>query len=129
MVLSRCEAGIAAAGLLFRSQHALQWDPANTNNSLTLPFPVLKKARYKIIGRLSRIETGGAFRLQVDDSRMTEAMNLYRPGPIPGLVEAVAAEADLDGGQPALKFASLAPDVKAKGKCLLLDKFQVSEVK
>jgi hypothetical protein len=41
----------------------------------------------------------------------------------------VAAEADLAAGPHILRFVSLPPAERAKGKRLLLDKRQVSEVK
>jgi hypothetical protein len=49
--------------------------------------------------------------------------------PLPVLFEATLAEADLDAGLHALKVVALPPDARAKGKRLLLDKFEVSEVK
>ena len=123
------EAGMEFWGNLFSGQYALQWDAAKTNDVLTLPFSVAKAGRYSIVARLSRTEQGGMFKLQVDDSKTTEPINLYQPPPIPGLFETTVAEATLAVGPHVLKFVSLSPDERAKGKRLLLDKFQVSEVK
>jgi hypothetical protein len=123
------EAGMEFWGELFSGQFALQWDAGNTNDTLTLSFSVAKQGRYMIIARLSRVEAGGTFKLQVDDLPAAEPINLFQPPPFPGLFETTAAEADLDAGRHALKFVALPPDARAKGKRLLLDKFQVTGVK
>jgi hypothetical protein len=123
------EAGMEFWGDTFSGQYALQWDAAKTNDVLTLPFSVAKTGRYKIVARLTRTEPGGTFKLQVDDLKTTDPINLYQPPPIPGLFETAAADADLAAGPHVLKFVTLPSDERAKGKRLLLDKFQVSEMK
>jgi hypothetical protein len=123
------EAGMEFWGDLFSGQYGLLWDEAKTNAVLTLPFTVEKAGRYNIIARLSRAEAGGTFKLQVDDLKSTDPINLYQPSPIPGLFETATSEANLVAGPHTLKFVSQPPDERAKGKRLLLDKFQVREVK
>ena len=75
------------------------------------------------------LEQGGTFTFQVDDLKATDPIDLYQPPPIPGLFEVTATDAELAAGPHVLKFVSRPPDARAKGKRLLLDKFQVSEVK
>jgi hypothetical protein len=123
------EAGMEFWGDLFSGQYALLWDTAKTNATLTLPFSVAKTGRYRVVARLSRNESGGMFKLQVDDLESTAPISLYQPSPIPGLFETATADANLAAGPHRLKFLSLPPDERAKGTRLLLDKFQVSEVK
>jgi hypothetical protein len=84
---------------------------------------------YHCAGQRNRTEQGGAFTLQVDDLKATDPINLYQPPPIRGLFETAAADAALTAGPHVLKFVSLPPDERAKGKRLLLDKLHVSEVK
>jgi hypothetical protein len=123
------EAGMEFWGELFSGQYALSWDADKTNATLTLPFSVEKAGRYSIVARLSRAESGGTFQFQVDELKTTDPITLYQPSPIPGLFETATADANLAAGPHVLKFISLPPDERAKGKRLLLDKFQVREVK
>ena len=122
------EAGMEFWGDLFSGRYALQWDAANTNDTLAVPFSVPKAGRYRITARLARVEAGGAFTLQVDDLSRSKPVDLYQASAIPELSETVAGEGELKAGPHALKFTSLAPDQRAKGKRLLLDKLQVSPV-
>jgi hypothetical protein len=119
------EAGMEFWGDLFSGQYALAWDAQNTNDTLTLSFSVVQTGRYKVDARLSRVEAGGTFKLQVDDLPAPEPLNLFQPPPVPALFEATVAAAELKAGSHALKFTALPPDTRAKGKRLLLDKLEV----
>ncbi len=113
-------------GDLFSGQYALQWDAARTNDTLSVPFSVAKAGRYKITARLARVEAGGTFALQVDDLKITEPVSLYKSPPFPEPFDKVAAEGEFTEGAHVLKFTSLAPDQRAKGNRLLLDKIQLT---
>lgn len=120
------EAGMEFWGDLFSGQYGLEWDAKKSGETLSLPFSVSKPGRYAVTARLCRTESGGRFRLALDDMPATEPIGLYQVPPFPGPFEIVVAETNLKAGNHTLKCMSLDPEEKSKGRRLLLDWIRIA---